>query len=423
METFRILMVSSFYPPYHLGGDAVHVKHLSEALARQGHEVHVEFAPAAYRVKRPLRPSPRSRPSDLVHLHPIHERRGYLVPASAYVRGVSHAATRVHERLVSELAPDVVHLHNISLLGLGVQWAPVGTPILYTAHDYWFRCPRSDLLKFGTAPCDRPTCTSCMLRSHRLPPLWRGADLGRRLDRIACVIAPSRFMARLASESFRCEVVHIPNFVPDRNPEGRVGRAGSYYLYAGVLEPHKGLWPLLEAAEQYPGPMRFVLVGRGSLARPLRSRASRPNSRIEVRPWVEPADLDSLYRGAAAFIMPSLCLENSPLAAIEALSWGTPLLATNRGGVPELLPDGPAGLSFHPDPQDILRALRTIESVPQPESLRAGARLAYERQHRPEAYVARYLSVVRNLGTLQLPPTPAAADATAGATEPRGLGV
>ncbi len=421
METFRFLMVSSFYPPYHLGGDAVHVKHLSEALARQGHEVHVEYAPGAYRVKRPLRPPPASDRSDLVHLHPIHERGGYSVPASAYVRGVSRTATRVHERLTSEIVPDVVHLHNISLLGLGVQWAPMGIPILYTAHDYWFRCPRSDLLKFGAVPCDRPACTSCMLRSHRIPALWRGADLGRRLDRVACVIAPSRFMARLASESFRCEVVHIPNFVPDRNPGGGVGKPGSYYLYAGVFELHKGLGRLVQAAERYRGPMRFVLVGRGSLTSTLEHQALKPGSRIEVRPWAEPSELDTLYRGAAAFLMPSLCLENSPLAAIEALSWGTPLLATTRGGVAELLWEGAAGFSFDPSPEALLDALRAFESVSRPESLRRGARLAYEQHHRPEAYVARYLSVVRRLGTFESTPLALATDGASDVTAVRGL--
>ena len=41
METERIVMTSTFYPPYHLGGDAMHVKYLADELTRLGHEVHV----------------------------------------------------------------------------------------------------------------------------------------------------------------------------------------------------------------------------------------------------------------------------------------------------------------------------------------------------------------------------------------------
>ena len=81
-----------------------------------------------------------------------------------------------------------------------------------------------------------------------MPPLWRGADVGGRLDRVAAVIAPSRFLAGLARPSFRCPVVHLPNFAPDANPRGRVEVPSDDVLYVGVLERHKGVAELAEAA-------------------------------------------------------------------------------------------------------------------------------------------------------------------------------
>ena len=45
-------MTSTFYPPYHIGGDAVHVKYLAEELAKRGHEVHILHSIDAYNVKR-----------------------------------------------------------------------------------------------------------------------------------------------------------------------------------------------------------------------------------------------------------------------------------------------------------------------------------------------------------------------------------
>ena len=71
METLRFLLVSTFYPPYHLGGDAVHVQYLAEALAAQGHEVHIEHSPAAYRVKRRGTRPVIAGPHDRVHVHPL----------------------------------------------------------------------------------------------------------------------------------------------------------------------------------------------------------------------------------------------------------------------------------------------------------------------------------------------------------------
>jgi glycosyltransferase involved in cell wall biosynthesis len=397
VETLRFLMATTFYPPHHLGGDAVHVRYLSEALAAQGHEVHVEYSPAAYGVKRPRAGVPAMEQGGPVHVHPMTRGSQRSSPLAAYLLGESRAVSRSHERLVRDVKPDLIHLHNISLLGLGVQRGGDGRPVLYTAHDYWFRCPRSDLLKRGEIPCETPTCLSCMIASRRLPPPWRSTDIASRMDQVQCVIAPSRFMQNLAAASFSCPVVPIPNFVPDENPTGDVAPGAPYFLYAGVLEKHKGLLELAEAASTYRGAKRFILVGRGSQERRLRELAARAGSHLEVRPWADRPTLSSLYRDAAAFLMPSTCLENAPLAAIEALSWGAPLLMTSRGGVPELLHGGSAGYAFEPDAASIARALQAFDGIPDPSGLRRAARKAYETYHRPGAYLRRYLTLVHAL--------------------------
>ncbi len=396
METLRFLMVSTFYPPYHLGGDAVHVQYLAEALAERGHEVHVECSPAAFRVKRPGSTPIPAETDERVHVHPLTRSSQVSSPTAAYVLGQSRTVSRGHEKLVHEIRPDVIHLHNISLLGLGVQGAPAACPLLYTAHDYWFRCPRSDLLKRGSAPCETPSCRSCMILSRRIPPLWRGADVAPRMNRVQGVIAPSRFMKGLAEASFSCPVIHIPNFVPDGNPSGIVAPASPYYLYVGVLERHKGIAELAEAARRSSGERRFILVGQGSLEPWLRSLASG-GAPLEVRSGISREALATLLRHAAAFLMPSIWYENAPLAAIEALSWGVPLLGTSRGGIPELTHGGTAGSVFAPGVEGILGALRSFEGVSDPGALRRGARRAYEDHHTPGPYLDRYLSVVRML--------------------------
>ncbi len=98
METLKFLMVTTFYPPHHLGGDAVHVRYLAEAIAERGHEVHVEFSPAAARLKG-VGTAP-SEPDGGVHLHPIPSPFGGMQPLSAYLRGQSRGVDRFHNRLV-----------------------------------------------------------------------------------------------------------------------------------------------------------------------------------------------------------------------------------------------------------------------------------------------------------------------------------
>ena len=392
METLRFLMVTTFYPPYHVGGDAIHVQDLARALSSRGHEVHVEYSPAAYALRhKPLRGPPPER-DDGVVLHPI-PGDGWRQPVAAHVLGRSAGVRRFHGHLLDDVRPDVLHHHNISLLGLDVLERRSRTRALYTAHDYWVRCPRSDLFKYGKYPCDAPTCLRCELVSRRPPQLWRYGSGGRGLLGVDCAIAPSQFMARAIQSSVRCPVVHIPNFAPDADPSRVPHAPGDSFLFAGVLEMHKGISELAAACLRRSFPLR--VVGRGSLSDSLTEIARRRPNGMHIEGWLPRERLFGLYRTAKALIIPSLSPENAPLTAVEALSCGTPLLVARRGGLPELLHDGATGLSFEPDPEGIVDAVERFERLENPSSLRAGARWAYERYHTPDGYLQRYLDVAR----------------------------
>ena len=393
METLRFLLATTFYPPYHLGGDAVHVQYLAEALAARGHEVHVEFSPAAYRLKRTGRPGPMPRDNG-VRVHSIPSPFGRVQPVAAHVLGRSRGVSRFHDRMVRDVRPDVVHLHNISLLGLGVVKRPRDAVMGYTAHDYWVRCPRSDLLKFGKEPCVTPSCVTCALVSHRPPQLWRYGSAWRGLPGVDWAIAPSRYMAGAIGPYLGCPVVPIPNFAPDPNPEGAVSSPEDYYLFVGVLEPHKGLLEIARAAAG-PSGFRVKVVGTGSLARHLAGLERSGASRINVEGWVTRERLTELYRHARGLLLPSVWPENAPLVAVEALAMGTPLLTSTRGGLEEVLYGGGTGRSFEPSADALASALDAFEREDFPHVLRNGARAAYEANHRTESYVDRYLRVVQ----------------------------
>src|SRR6266581_2741595 len=172
METLKFVMTAAFYPPYHLGGDANHVRYLAEALAAQGHEVHVEYSPAALALKRG-RPDLDDAGDGGVIRHPIKATTGRFQPLSAWIFGAPPSVRRHHHQLVDEVRPDIIHYHNLSLLGLDLINVPSTALKMYTAHDYWVRCPRNDLFKFNQRLCEKPTCLTCLTISGRLLPLRR----------------------------------------------------------------------------------------------------------------------------------------------------------------------------------------------------------------------------------------------------------
>ena len=339
METLTFFMTSTFYPPYHLGGDAVHVKYLAEELVKRGHEVHILHSLDAYKVKG--KSLPEKAETDVVHTHMIKTHFNHS-PYTAYVLGNSSSILKKFEGLVKEVKPDVVHHHNISLLGYRLLKKRGDYLNLYTAHDYWLICQQNNLLKNGSEICNGSSCFLCSLRCGRPPQLWRRRkEFREAVGNIDILIAPSNYVRNKISANFDVKAVTIPNFVPE--PPSRIEPSGffNFFLYAGVLERHKGIMNLINVYKEISGEInaKLLIVGTGSLRDKIREyiKRNRLETKIVLLGWVDRSLLYQLLKEANALIMPSLWPENCPLIALEALSVRTPVIASNKGGLPEIV--------------------------------------------------------------------------------------
>ena len=133
-------MVTSFYPPFNFGGDGIYVRRLTNALARRGHQVHVVHDIDAYRLMAGRESSRDYADHQSVVHHGLRRGRGWrrdLVLAHQLGRPV---ATR--KKLAELLGDDfnVIHFHNVSLVGWPRVLGLGGGVKLCTLHDYWFIC-------------------------------------------------------------------------------------------------------------------------------------------------------------------------------------------------------------------------------------------------------------------------------------------
>lgn len=346
METKTFLMTSSYYPPYHIGGDATHVKYLSEVLVKLGHEVHVMFSLDAYCYKKPdFKGSLQEmEENNGVFLHPLQSPLG---KSDLYLTYLSGRSTYVKKRfisLLSQIKPDVVHHHNIFFLGYNILKKQKNYTNLYTAHDYWLICQRFDLMKYGQRECKKKGCLSCTFLSKRLPQMWRRSNGFREaIGDIDAIIAPSNFMKKKLSEWLPIEtnIVHIPNFSP--RPPNNIKESGysNYFLYVGVLEKQKGICNLLKAFKKHSTEIdtKLLIVGKGSLKKKIiyYITKNKLENKVMVLGWVSDEMLWSLYRYAMALVVPSIWPENNPIVALEAMSVGTPVIGTNAGGIGEII--------------------------------------------------------------------------------------
>jgi len=392
METLRFLFTSTFYPPYHIGGDAVHVKYLAEELVRRGHEVHVLHSLDAYKVRR--KSLPEKAETHGVHIHTI-KTRSNLSPYIIYIFGNSSLVLRRFESLLKEVKPDVVHNHNISLLGYSLLKKRGDYLNLYTAHDYWLICQQNNLLKNGFEICDSSSCFLCSLRCGRPPQLWRRRkELRKSVENIDILIAPSNYIKNKISKRFNVKAVTIPNFAPE--PPNHIEPSGfsNFFLYAGVLEKHKGIMNLIDVYKEVSGEVnaKLLIVGAGSLRDEIREYIKRKKleTKIVLLSWVEHSLLYHLLKDANALIMPSIWPENCPLIAIEALSVGTPIIVSNKGGLPEIAEKIDKGLIYS-SADELKHILLNFDKSKYPSQI---VQTVYEKNYSSRIYLRKYFELI-----------------------------
>lgn len=145
----RFCMVTTFYPPYHFGGDGVYVYRLAEALAERGHRVDVVHSVDAYRLQHPADPEVSFTHHANVTRHPLESARPFPAALAAHQFGRPAWYGRRLRDVLEGQRFDVIHYHNVSLIG-GPGVLRLGRAVkLYTAHEYWLICPTHVLFKFN----------------------------------------------------------------------------------------------------------------------------------------------------------------------------------------------------------------------------------------------------------------------------------
>ncbi len=388
MESFRIIMTSTFYPPYHLGGDATHVAQLKAELQKRGHEVHVLHSLDAFELKKG-----RTAYEPQEGALGFRSSLGKYGAVSTYLTGRNRKAERLLAQMVDDVKPDWVHHHNISLLGQGVL--SVGkAPKLYTAHDYWLACPRSDLMYLGKELCRNRRCTYCSLATSRPPQLWRAWQEKKMTQGLQKVIAPSNFVASKLREFLGIEAVVMPHFVSMPSRQRESGSKEAYFSFIGTLEKSKGLDLLLDVFTKGKTRAGLHIMGQGSMESEVKRAERESGGRISYKGFLTGEALWSEIASSRALIAPSRGNETSSLVCVEALSLGVPLIVSARGALPELVDDIECGIVVPLDADAIEAAIDRLANNDQLRNeLSRNAMETYLLHHDPHSYVRKYLEL------------------------------
>jgi glycosyltransferase involved in cell wall biosynthesis len=170
------------------------------------------------------------------------------------------------------------------------------------------------------------------------------------LARFGFVVAPSRAMAAyLAAHGLPRDRIHVvQNGIDLPSRPRRRGNSGKQLVVgtAATLEYPKGVDVLLGAARELGDAVSVEIFGDGSRRPQLEREADR--RRLNARFHGHVDGLAERLRALDVFVLPSRA-ENFPVAALEAMAAGLPVVATRVGGVPELVVDGETGILVEPD--------------------------------------------------------------------------
>lgn len=366
----KVLLVNKFL--YIKGGVETYLFKLGETLTRHGHEVEY-FGLADDR-------------------NIVGNRAKSYVSSLDFGTGIRHNLTapfriiysaearRKLRRVLADFQPDIIHFNNIQfhltpsvILEAERYRHRCGKKVklLYTAHDYQLVCPSHGLFDTQVQICEKclgGNYTHCLrtkcVKNSRMKSLlgmldaylWRASKAYTYLD---CIICPSRFLKgkldtwpRLAKRT-----VALHNFIEPQEllPVEKKG----YVLEFGHLSRDKGTNTLLAAAARLPE-TQFVFAGYGEAEKDI---AALPNATFVGFKTGE--ELKTLIQQAAVSVCPSECYENCPFAVIESQMYGTPVIGSRRGGIPELIREGETGLLFEAaDAADLEAKLRQILETP-----------------------------------------------------------
>jgi glycosyltransferase involved in cell wall biosynthesis len=400
----RFLHLTTFYPPHSFGGDALYVYRLCHALGEEGHQVDVVHCVDAYHLFHPAEPPIRFADHPNVRRHELRSRHGWLSPLLTQQTGRPLLKQAAIAALLRQHDYDVIHYHNISLLGPAVL--ALDTPRrrsikLYTTHEHWLICPMHVLWKLNQRPCEKPECLRCTLAGRRPPQLWRYTGLLERSVRhVDQFVAPSRFTARMHAErGFTQPVEHLPLFL-DRVDEdwkrpGPRPHQRPYFLFVGRLERIKGLQTIVPLWAQVPE-ADLLVAGTGTCEAELRAMAGA-NPRIRFLGAVSQHELGPLYYHAIACIVPSLTYETFCMANLEAFARKTPVIARDLGPLPEVIEESGGG-SVYRDDAELLSQVHRLASNPaiRDELGRRGYE-TYDRCWTREAHLDQYFGLLTRI--------------------------
>lgn len=400
----KILLLNKYH--YIVGGTERYYFDLEKLLVKHGHTV------AFFSMQHPKN-EPTVWEQHFVS-NILYKNIGFVKGLIIFFRMLySTEAKQKISSLLDVFKPDVAHVHNIyhhispSIL---FELKKRNIPVIYTLHDYHLLTPsivffhngkicnlsqQDNILRLLFHKCVQDSffatlATSLCLKIH--------TAFGMYTNNVDFFISPSAFMKQKHIDNGfnREKIIRLQNYVACRSLTSSQTKTGTYVLFMGDSLRNKGLSTVLQVAKHLPSVNFRVIVRKHDTWTQKTQKYLFPKN-IRAVEFLSKLKLRILIRKSAFVLVPSLWYENQPYTILESFAMGKPVVASNIGGIPELVKHNETGLLFEPgDISGCVTAIRTLWTNPKlTETLGRNAQRFVLQNFNPEIHYTRLMKIYK----------------------------
>lgn len=404
----KVLIVNTRH--YFGGGDSTYAFNLASLLRDNGHRVFF-FAMADDRnLADPNADIFVSR----IDFREMNQKKNLVNAWQVAARSIYSSEARYNfSKLLDRVQPDLVHVQNLHghiTPSVILESKKRGLPVVWTLHDYKLICPNShfliDVSEEICEACIKGVFLNAMLKRCKKDSFLASTmaateayahqliGIGKKVD---AYLSPSAFlMQKLREGGITGRIHHLPLFISEEFFH-RSDQDEGYILFFGKLEPIKGIYQLLAACQKIQG-IKVKIAGRISETEEnkIRSQFGKNIDYVGVKTGDE---LRNLIRRCRAVAVPSIWYENQPFSILEAFASCKPVIASNIGGMRELVRDHETGILVEPGNVDELEhALVWMSEHPDDAQKMGEAAFTYARNvHAPEQHYQSLMVIYKNV--------------------------
>lgn len=362
----KILHVIHGYPPYFMAGSEVYTYNLTRELSK--HDDIFIFT----RVENPFEEPYHTFDEwdEGIRIRRVNKPQRDYTLQDKYL---DEKIDRLFVESVKDIQPDIVHIGHLSHLStniVNIVKEKFNLPIIYTIHDFWLFCFRGQLVDPLLNICTSPSDQNCLGCAKHLFKDKVGENeiqeyrehMRKVVNNVDVFLSPSMFLkkffennrvppskVRYSKYGFNTEQIRFRKRKFEKKSSINFG-------FMGRIIPVKGVKILLEAFDGIENDAARLLIfgGADSLRKYIESYA---NKNVVFRGGYKNWEIDHVLDQVDVLVVPSLWYENSPLVIQEAFLAGVPVIASDIGGMAELVDDGVDGFTFEVGNLDALSDL------------------------------------------------------------------